>query len=69
MYLGIDVGTQSVKLLCFDSQSQQVVARTRAPLVLYNRDNRTREQTGPGGEPVQRSGRREWCENLINQYL
>lgn len=44
LYLGIDVGTQSVKTLCYDAQSQRTVAATSAPLPLIKRDDGSREQ-------------------------
>ena len=28
-----------------------------------------RDLAAAGGEPESRSGRQEWCENIINQYL
>lgn len=43
-YLGIDVGTQSVKALCFDAETRRVLATTSAPLDLVSREDGTREQ-------------------------
>lgn len=44
MYLGIDIGTQSVKALCFDPTAKRVAAVASAPLSLISRDDGTREQ-------------------------
>ena len=44
MYLGIDVGTQSVKALLFDPDTSGVAAVYASPLDLTSRDDGTREQ-------------------------
>lgn len=44
IYLGIDVGTQSVKTLFFDTQELRMAASASAPLDLIARDDGTREQ-------------------------
>lgn len=44
MFLGIDVGTQSVKALLYDAQRRQVIAVHSAPLDLISRADGTREQ-------------------------
>ncbi len=44
MYLGIDVGTQSVKALLFDPERGGVVSAYAAPLDLISRDDGSREQ-------------------------
>jgi len=44
MYLGIDVGTQSVKALLYDAQSQRVADSCSAPLELISDSSGTREQ-------------------------
>ncbi len=44
MYLGIDVGTQSVKALIYDAQSREVAAVASAPLRLISEADGTREQ-------------------------
>ncbi|GAB5449843.1 MAG: xylulokinase [Halioglobus sp.] len=44
MYLGIDVGTQSVKALIYDAQSREVAAVASAPLQLISEADGTREQ-------------------------
>lgn len=44
MYLGIDVGTQSVKALIFDPDGAGVAAVHSAPLALTSADDGTREQ-------------------------
>ncbi len=44
MYLGIDVGTQSVKALLYDGQAARVVAVESAPLELLSEADGTREQ-------------------------
>jgi xylulokinase len=44
MYLGIDVGTQSVKALLYDAQERRVVAVQSSPLELISDSGGTREQ-------------------------
>ncbi|WP_267117735.1 FGGY family carbohydrate kinase, partial [Xanthomonas sacchari] len=44
LYIGLDVGTQSVKLLAYDADSRQVVATHGHALDLISRDDGTREQ-------------------------
>lgn len=44
-YLGIDVGTQSVKALCYDAVAAKVVAVSNSPLELVSADDGTREQS------------------------
>ncbi len=44
LYLGIDVGTQSVKALCYDAQARRTIAVSSAPLALISRDDGSREQ-------------------------
>jgi len=44
MYLGIDVGTQSVRALIYDDQSRRVVAEQSAPLDLLSGADGAREQ-------------------------
>ena len=44
MYLGIDVGTQSVKALIYDAQQQRVADLASAPLKLISRADGSREQ-------------------------
>ncbi|MET0289570.1 MAG: xylulokinase [Pseudoxanthomonas sp.] len=44
LYIGLDVGTQSVKLVAYDPVSREVVATTSSPLELTSGDNGTREQ-------------------------
>jgi len=44
LFLGIDIGTQSVKTLCFEAESSSVVASASAELELISRDDGTREQ-------------------------
>ncbi|MEQ9564258.1 MAG: xylulokinase, partial [Pseudomonadales bacterium] len=44
VFLGIDVGTQSVKALCFDTNKRAVVAQSSSALELDSRDDGTREQ-------------------------
>jgi xylulokinase len=44
MFLGIDVGTQSVKALLYDAQARRVVAIQSAPLSLTSKPDGTREQ-------------------------
>jgi xylulokinase len=43
-YLGIDVGTQSVKALCYDADARQLAAVSSAPLDLISESDGTREQ-------------------------
>ena len=44
MFLGIDVGTQSVKALIYDPDSRRVVEVVSAPLNLISKADGTREQ-------------------------
>ncbi|EGD09622.1 pentulose/hexulose kinase, partial [Xanthomonas vesicatoria ATCC 35937] len=44
LYVGLDVGTQSVKLVAYDAQERAVVATIAAPMELISRDDGTREQ-------------------------
>lgn len=44
VYVGLDVGTQSVKLVAYDPQERAVVATIGAPMELISRDDGTREQ-------------------------
>jgi hypothetical protein len=44
MYLGIDVGTQSVKALLFDPDTSMVAAACSSPLALVSEEDGTREQ-------------------------
>ncbi|MEE7548907.1 xylulokinase, partial [Xanthomonas sp. Kuri4-1] len=44
LYVGLDVGTQSVKLVAYDPQRREVVATVAAPMALVSRDDGTREQ-------------------------
>lgn len=44
MYLGIDLGTQSVKVLIYDAQKRAVVAHSSASLDLISASDGTREQ-------------------------
>ena len=44
VFLGIDVGTQSVRTLCFDVESRSVVAQASSTLEMISRDDGTREQ-------------------------
>lgn len=44
MFLGIDVGTQSVKTLLYDAQSRRIVAERSAPLDMISEADGTREQ-------------------------
>ena len=44
MFLGIDVGTQSVKVLLYDADERRVVAAQSAPLDLISDSDGTREQ-------------------------
>jgi xylulokinase len=41
---GLDVGTQSTKLVCYDSDARRVVAKAAATYVLVSRDDGSREQ-------------------------
>lgn len=41
---GIDLGTQSCKILLYDAESRKVMARSQAPLALSARDDGAREQ-------------------------
>ena len=43
-YLGIDIGTQSVKVLCYDAVTREVMAVASAPLALVSESDGTREQ-------------------------
>lgn len=44
LYLGIDLGTQSVKALLYDADARAIVATSSAGLELISRDNGSREQ-------------------------
>src|SRR5690606_41260855 len=44
LYAGLDVGTQSVKLVAYDPDTRQVVATTGHPLDLAAGDDGSREQ-------------------------
>ena len=44
LHVGLDAGTQSIKLVAYDPALGQVVATTSAPLDLISRDDGTREQ-------------------------
>jgi xylulokinase len=44
LYAGLDVGTQSVKLVIYDPVQRQVVATTAAPMALISEEDGTREQ-------------------------
>lgn len=44
IYLGIDIGTQSVKVLCYDAHKRQMAAVTSASLDLISEGDGTREQ-------------------------
>ncbi len=44
IYLGIDVGTQSAKVLCYDAAQCDVVAMSSSPLALISDSDGTREQ-------------------------
>lgn len=44
MYLGIDLGTQSVKVLIYDAQARSVVAQSSASLDMISSGDGTREQ-------------------------
>jgi xylulokinase len=44
LYIGLDVGTQSVKLVAYEASTRRVVATTAAPMQLNSRDDGTREQ-------------------------
>ncbi|HBK46187.1 MAG TPA: xylulokinase, partial [Xanthomonadaceae bacterium] len=44
LYAGLDVGTQSVKLVVYDPAQRQVVATMAAPMALTSREDGTREQ-------------------------
>ncbi len=44
MFLGIDVGTQSVKVLLYEADRRQIVAEHSAPLELISNSDGTREQ-------------------------
>jgi xylulokinase len=44
MFLGIDVGTQSVKVLLYDAEKRRIVAVQSAPLELLSHSDGTREQ-------------------------
>lgn len=46
LHAGIDLGTQSVKLLAYDAERRHVVACVSAPLQMIARDDGTREQLG-----------------------
>lgn len=57
MFLGIDVGTQSVKALLYDAQTRRVVAIQSAALPLTSKPDGTREQLA------------QWWINAIEQCL
>ena len=42
--LGIDLGTQSIKLVFYDYRSKQIVSQSSAPLTVMRRDDGTAEQ-------------------------
>lgn len=44
IYLGIDIGTQSVKVLCYDAENRQLAAISSCPLQLISERDGTREQ-------------------------
>ncbi len=44
IYLGIDIGTQSVKALCYDADDRQLAAVSGSPLELASESDGTREQ-------------------------
>lgn len=44
VFLGVDVGTQSVKVLCFEAESSTVITSKSSPLELISREDGTREQ-------------------------
>ncbi|BFM07219.1 xylulokinase [Halioxenophilus aromaticivorans] len=44
IYLGIDIGTQSVKTLCYDSTTKQACAIASSPLDIISKPDGTREQ-------------------------
>lgn len=44
VYLGIDAGTQSLKLLAYDAAQKEILHVTSAPLQLISRDDGSREQ-------------------------
>ncbi len=44
VFLGIDVGTQSIKALCFDTDTRAIVAQSSASLEMDSRPDGTREQ-------------------------
>lgn len=41
---GIDVGTQSTKVICYDSEARKILATSQAPHELISRDDGSREQ-------------------------
>lgn len=44
LYVGLDVGTQSVKLVAYDPARREVVSTQAAPMALTSREDGTREQ-------------------------
>ncbi|MCR6684737.1 FGGY family carbohydrate kinase, partial [Pseudoxanthomonas sp.] len=44
LYVGLDVGTQSVKLVAYDPETRQVAATLGQPLELASGDDGSREQ-------------------------
>lgn len=44
IYLGVDIGTQSVKALCYDAELRQVIATSSAVLKLHSGSDGSREQ-------------------------
>ena len=44
-YLGIDIGTQSVKALCYDAETRQPAAVASASLEMISESDGTREQS------------------------
>lgn len=46
VHIGIDLGTQSIKVLAYDAERRHVVACVSAPLEMISREDGTREQLG-----------------------
>jgi len=82
LYLGIYVGTQSVKALLYDAERLRVSgARKSQRYASFDAGEGARSENGDldlgalrdlaaeSGEPEHRSGKQEWYENVINQYL
>ena len=46
--MGIDAGTQSIKVLVYDSVAHKKVALAKAPLTLISKSDGTREQKASG---------------------